>query len=391
MKTDFLWLAIEAFDKGYLRRLVFSKPTQDTYARVCARTAKTAKGRVLALEYAHTTTTVSQKNLSFDELEGVLSGLFGSFLQVNLHTSLGDAEYKRKKNGEEILLGATKLKNKLKDENAPKAEQQIEALDRKKSYLVETDAPYLHALGISDKNGRVHDKMQGKFRQIHRFLENLEATYSHLPKEGTLRIYDLCCGKSYLSFAIYHYLTTVKARRVDMLCVDLKRDVIEYCASVAKQLNFEGMRFLCQDIRKLSAKDEVHLVVSLHACDIATDIVLHTAVRLSSRVVLSTPCCHKYLSDRLSQSALDFAAKHGHLKRKLCDALTDGLRALYLEAKGYRVQALELTDPQDTPKNTLLRAVKVHQKNDKAQAQYENALVFLLGEKAESYLKEFDL
>lgn len=391
MKTDFLWLAIEAYDKGYLRRLVFSRPTQDTYARVCARTAKTAKGRVLALEYAHTTTTVSQKNLCFDELEDVLSGLFDSFLQVNLHTALGDAEYKRKRSGEEVLLGATKLKNKLKDTNASTPEQQIEALDRKKSYLIKADAPFLFALGISDKNGRVHDKMQGKFRQIHRFLENFEATYAYLPKEGVLRIYDLCCGKSYLSFAIYHYLTTVKARQVDMLCVDLKRDVIEYCDSVAKQLSFKGMRFLCEDIRTLRATDNVHLVVSLHACDVATDIVLHTAARLSSRVVLSTPCCHKYLADRLSQSALDFAAKHGHLKRKLCDALTDGLRALYLEAQGYRVQALELTDPQDTPKNTLLRAVKVREKNEKAQAQYENALAFLLGKNAESYLKEFDL
>lgn len=391
MRNDFLWLAIEAFDKGLLKRLVFSKPQNDTYLRVSARMAKTAKGFVLAMEYAHKTTTVSQKNLTFESLEGELFPLFDSFLQVNLHTTLGDAEYKRKKDGEEVLLGASKLKNKMKDGTAAAPEQIIEALDRKKSYLVEADAPYLYALGITDKNGRVHDKMQGKLRQIHRFLENLEATYTALPKEGTLCIYDLCCGKSYLSFAIYHYLTAVKGRVVDMLCVDLKSDVIQYCESVAKELHFDGMRFLCEDIRALRAAGEVHLVVSLHACDIATDIVLHTAVRLSARVVLSTPCCQKYLSDRLKQPALDFAAKHGHLKRKLCDVLTDGLRALYLEKEGYRVQALELTDPQDTPKNTLLRAVKIHDRNERAAKEYESTLRFLLGEDADGYLKEFDL
>ena len=176
-----------------------------------------------------------------------------------------------------------------------------------------------------------------------------------------------------------------------MLCVDLKHDVIDYCEKTAGQIGFSGMRFLCEDIRRLQPEGEVHLVVSLHACDIATDIVLETAARIRARAVLSTPCCQKYLYDRIEQSRLAFATEHGHLRRKLCDVLTDGLRALFLEKEGYRVQVCELTDPQDTPKNTLVLAVLLHGKSEKAEAEYRAALSFLLGDKADDYLKELRL
>ena len=391
MKNDFLWLAIEAFDKGILKKLVFSRPTAAEFPKISGRMVKGAKGTLLALEYSHATGTVSQKNIAFDDLEKTLCTLFGGYAQIKLLTTLGDAEYKRKSDGGEILLGADKLKRKLAGgtENAPQAA--IEALDRKKNYLIDGTEPYLFALGISDKNGRVHDKMQGKFRQIHRFLENLLAIYDALPSEGTLTVYDLCCGKSYLSFAVYDYLTRVLSRKVDMLCVDLKADVIDTCKKTAETLGYDGMRFLCEDIRKLRPTGEVHLVISLHACDIATDIVLKTAVSISAKAVLSTPCCQKYLSARIQSKALAFATEYGHLNRKLCDALTDALRALYLKKEGYRVQVCELTDPQDTPKNTLLRAVKVRTSCERSQKEYDAALAFLLGEHADEYLKEFDL
>jgi hypothetical protein len=190
---------------------------------------------------------------------------------------------------------------------------------------------------------------------------------------------------------VYHYLTKVLSREVDMLCVDLKADMIAYCEKTAKALGFSGMRFLCEDIRKLRPSGDVHLVISLHACDIATDIVLKTATALSARAVLSTPCCQRYLSARIQNEALSFVTEYGHLKRKMCDALTDGLRALYLEKEGYRVEVCELTDPQDTPKNTLLRAVKVRAHSEEAERRYLAALAFLLGEGAKDYLTEFDL
>ncbi len=390
MLNNFLWLAIEAFDKGQLKRIVFSRPSGSEFPKVSGRMAKSAKGTVLALEFSHPSGTVSQKNVTFDGLEDALRPLIGGYRQVNLLTALGDAELKIKNDGSAVLLGGDKLKRRLaSDAQAPMLA--IEALDKRKNYLIDGTEPYLFALGISDKSGRVHDKMQGKFRQIHRFLENLEVIYRALPDTGVLTVYDLCCGKSYLSFAVYHYLTAVKGRTVDMLCVDLKADVIAACIRTAEALGFDGMHFLCEDILKLKSEGEVDLVVSLHACDIATDIVLNTAVRLSARAVLSTPCCQKYLSARIKNEALSFVTEYGHLKRKLCDALTDGLRALYLEKEGYSVEVCELTDPQDTPKNTLLRAVRSRKKNEASEKRYEAALSFLLGDEAKNYLKEFGL
>ena len=391
MRNDLLWLIAETFDKGILKRLVFSRSKRKDILKISGRAATAPKGRILALEFTHDTKTVSQRNLSFDQLEGALLTLIGDFKQINLLTTLGDVEMKEKNDGSPVLLGADKLKRKLQSgvQDAPQVAPL--ALDRRKNYLIDGSEPYLFALGISDKSGRVHDKMQGKFRQIHRFLENLEAIYASLPSDGVLTVYDLCCGKSYLSFAVYHYLTEKKKRTVDMLCVDLKRDMIEYCERTARELSFDGMRFLCEDIRRIGGEGQVDLVISLHACDIATDIVLHTAARLSAKAVLSTPCCQRYLSERIRAEALSFATEYGHLKRKLCDALTDSLRALYLEKEGYRVEVCELTDPQDTPKNTLLRAVKVRKNSEKAQKEYENALAFLLGDEAKNYLKEFDL
>ena len=150
------------------------------------------------------------------------------------------------------------------------------------------------------------------------------------------------------------------------------------------------MRFLCEDIRRLPKEGDVQLVISLHACDVATDIVLQTATALSAKAILSTPCCQKYLSERIRNDSLSFVTEYGHLNRKLSDALTDALRALYLKKEGYRVQVCELTDPQDTPKNTLLRAVKVRKNCEDAQKQYDAALAFLLGDGAKDYLKEFE-
>ena len=390
MKNDFLWLIIEAFDKGFFKKIVFSRPDGGEFPKISGRAAMGAKEKLLVLEYTHPSKTVSQKNLTFDALEENLRPLIEGFAQVNLLTTLGDAEYKRKNNGAEVLLGADKLKRKLSSSEGTAPLAAVENLDRKKNYLIDGTEPYMALLGISDKNGRVHDKMQGKFRQIHRFLENLQVIYADLPAEGVLTVYDLCCGKSYLSFAVYHYLTTVLGREVDMLCVDLKADMMDYCQKTAEALGFRGMRFLCEDIRKLPKEGDVHLVISLHACDVATDIVLQTATALSAKAILSTPCCQKYLSERIRNDSLSFVTEYGHLNRKLSDALTDALRALYLKKEGYRVQVCELTDPQDTPKNTLLRAVKVRKSHEDAQKQYDAALAFLLGDGAKDYLKEFE-
>ena len=166
-----------------------------------------------------------------------------------------------------------------------------------------------------------------------------------------------------------------------MTGVDLKKDVIEYCSSVAQKLDFKGLDFVCGDITQYDCGTRPHLVISLHACDTATDIVLEKAAEWGARVILSTPCCHHELNHKLNCPELEFIAKYSMLRQKLCDAATDAMRLSLLEANGYDTDALELIDPEETPKNIMLRAVKKKQGTDEQLMQkYRNIRRFLMNE-----------
>ena len=390
-RNNFISLVCEAFRKEVIKKLIFSRPESSEVTKVTGRICAHRGKRILAIENTLPGNTVSQKNVKEEDIKDELSLLIGEYRQANLITTLGDAEWKASKSGKDILLGGNALQQKLSGDT-PAFVSAIEALDKKKSYILNGNEDFLITLGISDKNGRVHDKRQGKFRQINRFLEHIGDIYDKLPKEKRLVIYDLCSGKSYLSFAVYHYLTKIKVREVDMLCIDLKRDVIEWCDTTAKALGYSGMRFVCDDIANVPSEVEPDMVISLHACDIATDIVINRAIELRARIILSTPCCHKYLNDKICAEELSFVTEYPQLKNKLCEALTDSIRLARMSAAGYKVSALELTDPENTPKNTLLRAVREYGVEENAlsarKEKYEKLLEFVLGEAKDGYLKE---
>ena len=389
--TEFLSLVRRSFEKETLKKLVFSRPVESEVNKISCRLVAHRGKRLLAMEYSLPGNTVSHKNLGEDMLDGELSALIKSYRQVNLITQIGDAEYKCSKEGKEVILGGDNLKRKLEG-LSPAFETAIEALDKKKNYILTGEEEFLKRLGISSSDGRVHDKKQGKFRQINRFLEHIENIYPRLPDEGEIKIYDLCCGKSYLSFAVYYYLTAVKGRRVYLYGADLKRDVIIWCEGLARELGYSGMHFEVCDILKIAPEEKPDMVISLHACDIATDIVLDTAMRLDASIILSTPCCHKYLNGKVVAEELKFVTDYPHIANKLCEAITDALRLARLKAGGYNVSAIELTDPENTPKNTLIKAVKSTKMSEKERQKYENEyrsmLSFVLGEGADKYLSE---
>jgi hypothetical protein len=172
-----------------------------------------------------------------------------------------------------------------------------------------------------------------------------------------------------------------------MLCVDLKESVMDNCRSLATSLSFFGMKFICDDIENTPRGVTPHMVISLHACDIATDIVLDKAVRLGAKVILSTPCCHKNLLDKITSPYLDFVTKYPKLRGKLCEAITDALRLERLRAYGYEVSATELVDPEDTPKNVMLKAILKGQYSEKLYENYKELLKSLCGDGFTSYLK----
>ncbi len=392
-KSDFLQLIELSFKKETLKKLVLSRPKSSEISKISCRLCAHRGRRLLAMEYSLPGNTVSHKNLTEADFLGEIELLLEEYRQANLITTLGDAEWKMSKGGKEIVLGGDNLKRKL-DGKSPDFESAIEALDRQKNYILTGSEDFLIKLGVSAENGRIHDKKQGKFRQINKFLEHIEEIYPKLNGDGELKIYDLCCGKSYLSFTVYYYLTAVKGRKVYMYCVDLKRDVILWCENLARELGYSGMHFEVGDISKINPTEMPDMVISLHACDIATDIVINSAIRMGAKIILSTPCCHNYLNGKIVAGELSFVTDYPHISNKLCEAITDSLRLKRLVANGYNVSALELTDPENTPKNTLIKAIKNEKMTEnakqKAKEEYEATLRFLLSENACNYLSEIN-
>ena len=289
-----------ARERGVLRRVVCSKSTSAECTRAVL-TLRTIGGKQMyQVEHFYQDNKARHFNVALSATE-VLWNQLGGYRQINLLTTVPglDCEYKCSASYKETLLRGGKLRAQLEGMEAVAAETATN--DRQKQRILSGAEPFLQALDVSDKNGRVYDKKQSKFRQINRFLELLRDVEDQLPAAGEVRVCDLCCGKSYLSFAVYHYLTAVKGRDVKMTCVDLKADVIENCSAIARTLGFDGLEFLCGDVAAYEPEDgaHVHLVVSLHACDTATDLVLGKAMAWQSEVILSTPCCHHELNHTL--------------------------------------------------------------------------------------------
>lgn len=370
-----------------LKKAVFSKPLNAGGVRVsglapmtrAVGTLRSIGGEtVLQIEFFRADNKVTHENLKLSDLSRVCE-LVGEVGQVNVITTCGDCELKRSKSGKTTLIGGDKLLSLLKDNKG--TVNPISGNDNEKKRILTGNEEFLKLLGVSDQNGRVYDKKRSKFKQINRFLELVRDAETSLPSDKIL-IYDLCCGKSYLSFAVYHYFKNIKHIDTEMYGVDLKDDVVDYCNEVANKLHFDGLKFYCQDIRTVCSERDVDLVVSLHACDIATDIVLDKAVEWNTKVILSTPCCHHEMNRILNCPELSFISDHSMLKQKFCDAATDSLRLLKLRANGYDTAALELIDPDETPKNIMLKGIKrkrfYESEKRKLEDEYIRAYDFLV-------------
>ena len=379
VKNSLAELVIRSATLGALKKAVFSKPQDKSLIRAVLTLRQINGRRALQLESFHTDNKATHKNLFLDD-SSVLTELVSfadGFSQINLLTTAGDCEYRSSSSGREVLLGRDKLSRAL---SSPVKVLDVSGNDREKNRILSGSEPFLITLGVSDKNGRPHDKKLPKLRQINRFLEYVRDTEKHLPSDGTLTICDLCCGKSYLSFAIYHYFTVIKKRDVEMYCVDLKDDVMRFCADAAEKLGFLGLHFTSGDVSAYEPPRKPDMVVSLHACDTATDLVLNKAADWRVKVVLSTPCCHHELNHNLNCPAVSFIAEHSMLRQKFCDAATDALRLKKLQSVGYSVEAVELVDPDDTPKNILLRAILTGKENKAALEEYLAVRRFLYGD-----------
>lgn len=370
----------EAYGSGALKSVVFHTPKNKSSERLKVKgTPRSISSReVLQFEYFLTEGRVTHENTESDDIVDAVMRLTDEFRRAELITEGGNAALMISKNGEKTsFVSHGSL-------NTPRANAEQKANDRKKNHLLTGSEAFLEKLGISDANGRVRDKMQPKFRQINRFCEYVVEAVSHLSnKNGTVHIADMCCGKSYLSFAAYHTVTEILERECILCGVDLKRSVIDYCNATARECGFDGMHFVCADISAFVSDARPDIVISLHACDTATDAVLDFAVKNRAEIILATPCCHHELSEKLDCESLAFISDRPLLRQKLCSAATDALRLLRLEAAGYKTDATELIDPEDTPKNLMLRGYRRRSfsctAREAAAARYNDAYRFLYG------------
>lgn len=269
--------------------------------------------------------------------------------------------------------------------------------DRKKRYIIEEGVavPFMKDLGVMTEDGKIVRTKTDKFRQINRFLEFIADILPQLDKGRELTILDFGCGKSYLTFAMYYYLHELKGYDIRIIGLDLKSEVIDHCAALAKKYGYEKLTFLKGDIADYDGVDQVDMVVTLHACDTATDYALAKAVGWDAKVILSVPCCQHELNAQMSgrqnaqtdrrtdnnnADAWEYLAPvmdYGLLKERFAALVTDGLRAKYLESMGYDTQVLEFIDMEHTPKNILLRAVRSGKKSEKAAEEIIKCEQFL--------------
>ena len=312
------------------------------------------------------------RNLTREEGVSYLLGLMESgFKQAEVESSRGQARVLVGKKG---TVTIKVKKNQQKMVAAPN----VASHNRQKRYILEEGKPvaFLEDLGVMTADGKVVRSRYDKFRQINRFLEFIEDILPRLDKSRENVIIDFGCGKSYLTFAMYYYLHELKGYEVRIIGLDLKQDVIDHCNRLSVAYGFDKLKFYHGDIASYDGVDHVDMVVTLHACDTATDYALEKAVKWDASVILSVPCCQHELNKQMDNELLRPVLQYGLIKERMAALYTDALRAEILENRGYRTQILEFIDMEHTPTNILIRAVKQGGPKDNRK-EIEDILQFL--------------
>lgn len=323
------------------------------YKKVTLRPVDIKDEIMYQAEY-HFSDKVTHENLVPGDVEALFEHLLSSqFKQLNIFAKDGDYTFLANK--------PSHIKILRKDPSRTQADL---SHNRERIYIIPEGEPcdFLIRLGVMTADGQIIPKHRNKFRQINRFLEIVEDCLPLLPSKPT--IIDFGCGKSYLTFALYHYLNIIKSYDARLIGLDLKKDVINFCNGIADDLGYASLQFKVGDIADYNGESKADMVVTLHACDTATDFALIKAVDWQAKVILSVPCCQHELFSQLANQSQAAILKHGILKDRFAAILTDALRALKLEECGYSVSMVEFTSLEHTAKNIMLRCLQTTD-NDK--------------------------
>lgn len=302
----------------------------------------------------------THENLESSEVIEKMAEDFEGFKQMVIFSAENDYQVLKNKKGIKII------KNKA-------SKKQGELLhNRKKNYIIPQDVPcrFLEILGVMNENGRVFKDKFDKFRQINKYLEFIRDLEPELKKKESIRIVDFGSGKAYLTFALYYYVTEVLGIKAEITGVDLKKDVVEFCNDTAKKMGYDNLNFLWGDIKTFTQFQGIDMIVTLHACDIATDMAIAHGIKWKSRIIIVVPCCQHEIFTQIKNDNMSPLLKHGILKERISSLVTDAARGNLLEVVGYNVQFVEFIDMEHTPKNIMIRAVYKGGKNEKALAEY---------------------
>ena len=364
MAKETLASLLDDFINEQLNQIVLSNPVaKDLLQKVKVR-PMLIKGALVFQAEEFTKTQAFHKNLNAGELKAYLTEqLSGVFKQAEVLSELGSATVLVSKKGTTTVkvrkhapakIQAAKTETQISEELREKLQH-----NRQKRYVIPEGhaVPFLVDLGVQTQDGKIVKSRYDKFRQINRFLEFIEDILPKLDKTRENVIIDFGCGKSYLTFAMYYYLHEMKGYPIRVIGLDLKKDVIRHCGKLAEHYGYDKLQFYHGDIASYEGVDHVDMVVTLHACDTATDYALEKAVRWGAKVILSVPCCQHELNKQMKNDLLEPVLHYGLIKERMAALYTDALRAELLEPQGYRTQILEFIDMEHTPKNILLRAV----------------------------------
>lgn len=371
--------ALDLFLDEALERILFSNPVdRERIARSRLRPLL-MKGSLVFQAEEQVGRQAFHRNMSKEETVSYITELLdGSFRQAEIVSGRGTGLILVSRKGKVTI----KVKQKAHSGGAgeqPARMQPASGLmshNRQKSYILKEGCPvrFLVDLGVMTKDGRIVNSRYDKYRQINRFLEFIEDILPNLNQEEETTIIDFGCGKSYLTFAMYHYLKVMKEYPVRIIGLDLKQDVIDHCSRLARQYGYDGLDFYHGDIASYEGVDHVDMVVTLHACDTATDFALKKAVDWGAKVILSVPCCQHELAKQINCDIQKPVLQYGLIKERMAALYTDAIRAQVLERCGYRTQILEFIDMEHTPKNILIRGIRQGRK-----AANEGQLKELLG------------
>lgn len=381
---EILRLLTEILNIDFIRGIISNPRDKTGIIKIKVRPLE-KKGKLLFQIESFTKTQAFHENLTVEDARRKIAGYMERFGQMQFET---------------VREEGTVLVSKKEKVTVRRRRRQKEAgpadrsHNRKKRYIMEEGkpVPFLKDLGVMTEDGKIVRTKTDKFRQINRFLEFIEDILPRLERDRELTILDFGCGKSYLTFAMYHYLHELRGYDIRIIGLDLKKDVIDHCGKLAEKYGYDKLTFLVGDIADYDGVDRVDMVVTLHACDTATDYALAKAVGWGAEVILSVPCCQHELNARFADGGgekrgecmTDLAPvmDYGLLRERFAALATDGLRAKYLEREGYETQVLEFIDMEHTPKNILIRAVKTGRKNQRAAEEIKKCTEFLGAEPA---------